>query len=346
MNFFDYITSKAQAIYWNTVASTQSEPPYVGEELFPRKKQNGLRLDWIKGANQRAVELHLSAFDAKVLKRDRIGFQEMSTKMPFFKDSFDIDEELRQKLLMFNQSQMQYAQEVISRIFNDNMTLIKSAEVTAEKMRMQLITTGQIAIANNGQEYLYDYGLDSDQKQTVTKSWSDPTADIIGDIVKYQDMMVEKTGVKPTRLLMRTSAFRNMAKNDYIKNYLYVLAGGRVNATDSAIRDFFREQAGITSIALYDKTYVNTEGQIQFFLPEDLVIMLPEGTLGNTVYGTTPEEADLLGTKQADVSIVNTGVALTVTRETDPVRVTTKVSQICLPSGENLDKIVIVDIER
>lgn len=346
MKFLDYITSKAQAIYWNETLAAKSEKPYLGEELFPNRKQPGLKLEWIKGANAQSVALHLSAFDAKVLKRNRIGFNTMSASMPFFKDSLDIDEELRQKLLMLDQSNVAYAQEIIRRIFDDNNTLIKSAAVTREMMRMQLLTTGTIAIANNGQEYLYDYGLETYQKQTATKSWSDPTADIIGDIIAYQDTMVEKTGVKPTRMVMRTSAFRYLMKNDYIKNYIYLLANGKVNATENAVRQFFTEQAGITSIALYDKTYVDVDGQSKFFLPEDTVVLLPEGNLGYTNFGTTPEEADLLGSKQADVSIVDTGVAVTVTKETDPVRKVTKVSEICLPSGENMDKVVIIDIER
>ena len=46
-----------------------------------------------------AQVLPLSAFDAKVLKLSRYGFTTVSQKMPFFKASLDIDEELRQKLL-------------------------------------------------------------------------------------------------------------------------------------------------------------------------------------------------------------------------------------------------------
>lgn len=344
MNFMDYITSKAQALYWNETLALKSEKPYLGEELFPNRKQPGLKLEWIKGANAQSVVLHLSAFDAKVLKRNRIGFSTMSASMPFFKDSLDIDEELRQKLLMLGQSQVQYAQEIIRRIFDDNNTLIKSAAVTREVLRMQLLTTGTIAVANNGQEYLYDYNLADYQKPTVEKAWSDPSADIIGDIINYQDLMVEKTGVKPTRMVMRTSVFRNFMKNEYIKNYIYVLANGKVNATENAVRQFFSEQAGITSIALYDKVYTDVDGTTKFFIPEDTALLLPEGNLGYTNFGTTPEEADLLGTKQADVTIVDTGVAVTVTRETDPVRTVTKVSEIVLPSGENMDKVVIIDI--
>lgn len=344
MKFLDYITSKAQALYWNEQISAKSEKPYLGDELFPTRKKQGLNLEWIKGANQQAVALHLSAFDAKVLKRNRIGFSTMLAKMPFFKDSLDIDEELRQKLLMLGESQVQFAQELIRRIFDDNMTLIKSAAVTREMLRMQLLTTGTIAIANNGQEYLYDYGLADWQKADVQKAWSDPTADIAGDITALQDLAIEKTGVKPTRMVMRTSAFRHLMKNNYIKNYLYVLANGTVNATEADVRKYFREQFGITSIALYDKNYVDVDGTPHFFVPDDVAILLPEGELGYTWMGTTPEEADLLGTKQADVSIVDTGVAITVTRETDPVRTVTKVSEICLPSAENMDKVIILDI--
>lgn len=344
MKFLDYITAKAQSLYWNETLASKSERPFLGEELFPNRKQPGLKLEWVKGANQQAVALHLSAFDAKVLKRNRIGFSTMMTNMPFFKDSLDIDEELRQKLLMLDGSNVQYAQELIRRIFDDNNTLIKSAAVTREMLRMQLLTTGVIAVANNGQEYLYDYGLEDYQKPTVTTAWSNPDADIVGDIIAYQDTMIEKTGVKPTRMVMRTNTFRNLMKNNYIKNYLYIMANGKVNATENTVRQFFNEQLGITSIALYDKNYTDVDGTRKFFLPEDTVVMLPEGNLGYTNFGTTPEEADLLGSSVADVSIVDTGVAITVTRETDPVRKVTKVSEICLPSGENMDKVVIIDI--
>ena len=79
-------------------------------------------------------------------------------------------------------------------------------------------------------------------------------------------------------------------------------------------------------------------------MPDDVVVLIPEGNLGYTNFGTTPEEADLLGSSVADVAIVDTGVAITVTKETDPVRKVTKVSEIVLPSGENMDKVVIIDI--
>lgn len=344
-NFIDYITAKAQSLYYNERLAEKTEAPFLGDELFPTQRKQGLTIEWIKGLKGGAQVLPLSAFDAKVLKLSRMGFTTVNQKMPFFKASLDIDEELRQKLLMLGESQVQFIQQIIAKVFDDNSKLIEAAAVTRERMRMQLLTTGAIRIESNGQAYLFDYGLEEYQKQTVKKSWSDPTADIIGDIQAYQDEMVAKTGVKPTRLVMRNSQFRNMMKNDYIKNALYVFGQGKVNASQQAVRTFLNDQLGITSIAVYDKAYIDEEGKTQFFIPDDVVVLIPEGNIGYTWMGTTPEEADLLGSNATDaqVSIVDNGVAVTVMKEKDPVRTVTKVSQICIPSGENMDKVVIID---
>lgn len=344
LNFMDYMSAKAQALYYNTQLAAKTEKPYLGDELFPTKRKQGLQIDWVKGMKKGAQVLPLSAFDTKVLKLSRYGFTTVSQKMPFFKASLDIDEELRQKLLMIGESQTQFINDIIRNIFDDNQRLIEAAAVTRERMRMQLLTTGQIVMASNGQAYKYDYGMADYQKPTVAVSWSNPDADIIGDIINYQDKMVEKTGVKPTRLIMRTKAFRYLMKNNYIKDSIYVFAQGKVNANETAIKTFLAENAGITSIALYDKTYVDEDGAPQFFIPEDVAILVPEGNLGYTYMGTTPEEADLMSGTDASVAIVDNGVAITVTKETDPVRVVTKVSEISIPSGDNMDKVVIIDI--
>lgn len=347
-SIFDYITAKAQAAYWNNYLAEQSEAPFLGEELFPDKKQRGLKMSYIKGANGLAKVAPLSALDAKVLRKDRIGFSKQETEMPFFKLGMGIDETLRQELLMAEAAGEEYYQEVLGRIFDDNMSLLRDMAVARERMRMQLLTTGAIVMESNGQSYKYDYELADEQKVTVSKSWSDPTADIVGDIVEYQDAIEAKTGVRPTRMVMRRNVFKYMLQNEFIKNNIYVInsaVDGKVNISESAVLTVLREYAKITSISIYDKMYKDEDGVVQYYVPEDLVVLLPEGNIGNTVFGTTPEEADLRASKIADVSLVDTGVAISTYMEADPVRKDTKTSQICLPSGENIDKIVIVTIE-
>ena len=347
-SIFDYITAKAQAAYWENYIAEQSEAPFLGEELFPDKKQKGLKMSYIKGANGLAKVAPLSALDAKVLRKDRIGFSKQETEMPFFKLAMGIDETLRQELIMAEAAGEEYYQEVLARIFDDNMSLLKDMAVARERMRMQLLTTGAIVLESNGQSYKYDYELGTEQKVTVTKSWSDPTADIVGDIVKYQDAIEAKTGVRPTRMVMRRNVFKYLLQNEFIKNNIYVInsaVDGKVNISESAVLTVLREYAKITSISIYDKMYQDEEGTVQYFVPDDLVVLLPDGNIGNTVFGTTPEEADLRASKIADVSLVDTGVAISTYMEADPVRKDTKTSQICLPSGENINKIVIVTVK-
>ena len=74
-------------------------------------------------------------------------------------------------------------------------------------------------------------------------------------------------------------------------------------------------------------------------------MLIPSGDLGNTWFGTTPEESDLMASSAVDnVSIIDTGVAVTTMRRADPVNVETKVTQISLPSFEAADQIIIADV--
>ena len=71
--------------------------------------------------------------------------------------------------------------------------------------------------------------------------------------------------------------------------------------------------------------------------------MFPDGHLGKTWFGTTPAESDLMVGNVANVSITDTGVAVTTVTKADPVQVETIVSMICLPSFEAADQVYIMD---
>ena len=58
--------------------------------------------------------------------------------------------------------------------------------------------------------------------------------------------------------------------------------------------------------------------------------LVPNGSLGSTVFGTTPEESDLQSgnTPEAEVEVVDQGFAITTTKTIDWVNNQTKVSMI------------------
>lgn len=339
---YDLVTAADVVAYWTE--KNQNKQPLLGATLFPTKKRLGTKLEWIKGANNQPVALRPSSFDAKAIRRDRKGIEKVSTEMPFFKESMYVDEKMRQDLnnMIANNNQA-VVDQILTNIYDDEAGLIDSSEIALERMRMELLTTGQIVISGNGQSYTYDYGLDTaTQKPTVNVSWSDPTADIIGDVID----IVEKAkarGITITRAICNSDTAKYFRTNTAIKNAVYVFANGTVPVTTARALEYIKNETGVTFYA-YDNVYVDEAGKAHKYVPADTVTFLPDGDLGNTNLGTTPEESDLMNSvNTADVSIVNQGVAVTTSKIVDPVNVETKVSMVGLPSFEMADKIVILD---
>ena len=77
---------------------------------------------------------------------------------------------------------------------------------------------------------------------------------------------------------------------------------------------------------------------VKKFYPDGMATLVPDGALGNTWFGMTPEERTLMNRPDADVSIVDGGVAISVTVTEDPVQTKTTVSEICLPSFERISE--------
>lgn len=337
---YDLVTSNDIVSYWTM--KNQNTQPLLGETLFPIRKRLGTKLEWIKGAKNQPVALRLSSYDAKAIRRDRQGIESYETKMPFFKESKYIDEEMRSQLNnMINANNQELVNEILVNIYDDEVELLDASDIALERMRMEALTTGTITLSSNGQSYAYDYGVPSEQKKTVTTSWNDPSADIIGDINEYVEYM-KTQGVTITRAVCNASVAKHFRKNDAIKNAVYVFAKGTVNVTTTRALDYIFNETGVR-IYVYDNAYVNEDGEAVKYVPDDTLVLFPEGTLGDTNLGTTPEESDLRNNLNADVAVVKEGIAVTTSQTVDPVNVETKVSMVALPSFPSADKIMIID---
>lgn len=340
MNFFELVTSSNLVAYW---LEKDLNDVTVGDQLFPFKKEIGIKLDWIKGANNQPVGLRLSAYDSKSIRRDRQGIEKVETEMPFFKESMVVDEQMRQQLNTLLQTNNEaLIRAIIARIFDDEIKLIKAAYETVERVRMQLLTTGTITLASNGQSYSYDYGMPAANKRTVQTSWSAANADPIKDITDAQNA-ARQNGYKLTRAMCNSNCLNALINNTAIKNRLYVLAQGNITITVDEIRRYIEQTTGIV-IYVNDNGYVNESGVFTTYFADDVFVLMPDGPLGETHFGTTPEESDLMtGATDAEVSLVNNSVAVTTSKQIDPVNVETKVSMVMLPSFEMADGVFIID---
>jgi hypothetical protein len=342
MTIFDLMRAPELAAYWDL--KSKDRAPYLGEELFPTDKKLGLDLKWIKGSKGLPIALKPSAFDVAAIPRPRIGFSTLSTKMPFFKESTYIDEELRQELNMVLETENQaYIDSVMNRVFDEPTSLLEGAAARREMMRMMALTTGMISITANGQNYDYDYGVPADHKVTAVLSWATATTDIVGDIRAWQDTVEDDTGVRPTRAVCSRKTWGYLLNNDTIKKSIFVISDGQGSMSDARMKQFLMDELDL-EVVVYNKRYADETGATFKYVPDDTFVLFPEGNLGNTWFGTTPEESDLMSQNVANVAITDTGVAVTTIAKEDPVNVETKVTMICLPSFETAEQIIIADV--
>lgn len=353
MNIREFFTPAAVAAYYSEVASNRL--PYLGKGLFPSAKKAGLDLSWLKGSKGIPVSLMPSAFDAKATFRDRIGFDKMETEMPFFREGYKIKEKDRQELLRVADSNDPYAQALITRVFDDVADLINAADVVPERMIMQLLFPEDgnvgISIKANGVDYTYNYDSDGSWKTsnytalTGSDLWTAAeTADPFKAFKAAKDTIRSKTGAELTTAIMNTNTFNLMAGTNAVKNRYLTTAGLSLGyLTDAEVKAVVSGTSNL-NIAIYDKMYRDESKVAHNFVPDGYVALVPSGSLGNTWYGTTPEEADLMGSDVAEVSIVNTGVAITREIIPHPVNINTYASEIVMPSYERMDEVAVIKV--
>lgn len=347
-NIFDLVNAKEIATYWTQKA--ENRIPYLGETLFPAQKQLGLDISWFKGSQGLPVMLKPSAFDAKATLRDRIGISKIETEMPFFREAMRIGEKERQELNKASAAaNAQFLMPVLNRIYDDAGALIEGALVASERMRMQLLSTGKIAISatvdGNRVAYDYDYQFPSEHKKALnTKKWNDfDNARPVEDIQEWQDLIEEDSGIRPNRAICTRKTWNYLLQNKSIRLDMDPIGGNNRIMTDSMLQQYLETKLGLR-VAVYNKKF-NLNGTPTLFFPDDRFTLIPDGNLGNTYYGTTPEESDLMsGATEAQVQIVNTGVAVTSITEPHPVNVMTIVSEIVLPSFEAIDGVFIAKV--
>ncbi len=352
MNIRDAYNSKAIALVHKEVASNKIA--YLGAGLFPAKKKMGLDLKWIKTSKGLPVSLAPSNFDAVSTLRSREGFKLTETEMAFFRESMLVKEADEQEIMRVKDSTDPYAAEVLSRIFDDANTLVDGANVVPERMIMQLLAPSdgspKISIEANGVTYAYNYDPNGTYKTknfasltTDTDKWSDTTnSDPMDDIATALDAVEAETGERPSIMIVSRKTMDYLKQNAKIKSAILAQnTTATVFMNDNRVKEVFSNELGIR-IIVYSKQYKKEDGTAAKFYPDGFATLIPDGALGSTWYGTTPEERTLMGSGEADVSIVNTGVAVSVTTTSDPVHTKTTVSEIVLPSYERMDSTYVI----
>ena len=353
INITDIYNPKIIASVHEEVASNKI--PYLGAGLFPSQKKMGLDLKWIKTSKGLPVSLKPSAFDAVSTIRSREGLEMKETEMAYFKESMVIKEVDEQELMKLEDASSPFFPEVRDRIYNDAETLIEGALVVPERMRMSLLanTSGKpsISIQADNATYSYDYdpngtyARDNFTELSGQSEWSDVDhSDPMQDIMDAQDAVEAKTGTRPTRMIISKATMNLLKQNKKIRNYILAQnTTATVIVTDARVKEIFATELGVT-ILVYTKQYKDEAGQVQKFYPDGMATLIPEGALGTTWFGMTPDERTGVKDPSKKVSLVETGIAVAVKITDDPDQTKTTVSEITLPSFERMDETYMLKV--
>lgn len=353
-------TARAIGIVWDRYQQSMGIAPYLGRSFFGTDKQLGLTLKYIKGKNGLPVALKASNFDAKAPLRDAIGFSTIQNEMPFFRESYVVSEKDEQEYQKYLDSEnSSYANQVLKEIMKNPIELILGADVVPERQIWQLLAPAdgipKIDVVINGESYTIDYTADNGEEYkatnfielTDTDLWdASETATPLQDLIDAQEQQIDNHGSKLETYVMNQKTWKMLVNaEDTRKQVLGAVAYQQgIRLKDSDVKAYLLDNYGIT-VLVYNKLYVNESGESTRFIPDGVVTAIAGGIsqLGTVMYGTTPEERSGSFTT-GSLEIVNSGVSLYTYATNHPINTHCVVSEIVLPSYENMDNVFVMKV--
>lgn len=316
--------------------------PMLGDMFFPEKKIEGLDFKMIKGANNLPVSASIHGFDTETEIGSRDGASYSVEELALIKRKIKMDEKLIIQLSSPRSTQEET--QAINQIYNDVDNMVNSVRTRIEAMKMEAITTGKLNINENGVKTLIDYGTPKAQQSTT--NWTAEDVKILDDIYNWTDKVVQNTGFTPTRALTSKSVLNILLTNTAIRKAILGVNSDRIITKD--MLNQLLASMGLPSIATYDAQYrtQNTNGtySAKRYFEDGKFVLLPEGKLGETIYGLTAEEIELRG--KGDVKIESFGNIIAEIYSTkDPVARWTKAVATALPSFPCADQIYIAKVK-
>lgn len=318
-------------------------PALLGESLFPERKIQGLKLEYIKGSNNVPVMASVHAFDSEseIASRDAVAMVE--EKIALIKRKIRMNEETI--IALKNPRTTAERNYMIEKIYNDIDNMVMSVRTRIEAMRMEALATGKISFDENGIVTEVDYGVPDNHKEVLSgaSAWSSPTSTPLDDIQEWSNTIVQDSGVTPTRALTSNKVIQNLLKHPSVGLAIFGSASqGRI-VTLPMLNQLLTSM-GLPQIVSYDSVVrvqkADGSYETKRYFPEDTFVMLPEGSLGETIYGLTAEEIRLQ--QKSDVETNMFGNILAMVYDTnDPVATWTKAVATSLPSFPMADSIFI-----
>lgn len=312
----------------------KKQPAMLGDTLFPARKIQDIKFDMITGANGLPVSASIHAFDTETELASREVLQKGAAELALIKRKIAIGE---REIIAINNPRMDSEQKaLVMELFKDGDKMVESVQTRIEAMRMELLSSGEININENNVAVKLDYKVPSSNKKRF--NWSDPkTANPLEDIKTLADAVEDASGTKPTRILTSSKVLNKILACESVKKAIFGVNFDKI-ATRKDLNSLL-ESMELPQVAVYNAKYkvqnANGKYTTKRYFPENILSMFAENALGETIYGLTAEEIELLGSNKMEEAKMVGNIFVGVEKEGDPVRRYTKAVATALPTLEN-----------
>lgn len=218
-------------------------------------------------------------------------------------------------------------------IMQSGVRLINSINTALELARVQALTLGKFTQKDqNGKAVPFDYAIPKEHKLDKV-NFADASFDPIEWLIKQQ----EAANFEVTRGLTSVKALAAMRNN---KNVVERILGTSATVKSVMPGDFanFLQSQGLPALVAYRGSYdeVDAKGthMTKKFIDDGALALFGDGTVGETVFGVTPEESRLVADSSVNQSSVG-NIMLSTFSTVDPINNVVHATAVGTPTLAN-----------
>lgn len=294
---------------------------YRGSTWLPDRPHNDVEYQYLIGARNQPVMAHIIGWDseAPIAGREAVG-QKMFGELPPIKRKRRISEK---EILRFMTPRLGTSdqQDALRQLMGSIANLVASVQARVEWLRMQALSEDVVIYDEGGVKWQFDYGINPDyQINLVTQQdgsgasvaadygpdWSDvANATPVTDLRHICGRIQDETGQRPATLLCARKYAEYLLDNEQLKGWIYQTTAPDRPLLPAEVQALFTRY-DLPSIVTYDVTMQAEahDGSLSTVRPmaANKAVLLPSGSVGNTLWGPTAESRALIGTPYSQMA--------------------------------------------
>lgn len=304
-----------------------ARPAYLGDRLFPDRKTENLKAEYLRLANGATLPVMASvhAFDTEAEIGSRPTFDKMEVEKLLIKRKINQGERMR----LLKETGVNSDDAIVRYVFDDMRMMADAVKVRTEVAKMEVLSSGKMEVDENRLKMSVDYGVPA--KNLAFELDLSAEADAIGQIQEIADYAADM-GYTLTEMVTSNKVVRKLATNKGIQTMIYGSIGQGTYVPNDRLQGLFSQLFGIGTITTDDLRYKTQKADgselTHRFYPADKISFLGIPQMGIGLWGVSPEEAEYgqYGAKSADQY-----VTITQWATQDPTTVWTKATGLFIP---------------